>query len=77
MSAVQLLHHLLPLVTYSFNSSAIMKTPENTEKNYDDLEQADGGIKTEHSDNLACVWSCVSLINGILLHILSPMLLLA
>jgi len=70
---------LYPLVTHSFNSSAT-KTQENTEENYDDLEQADGGIQTEHSDNLdnlARVWSCVSLINGILLHILSPMLLLA
>jgi hypothetical protein len=68
-----------PLVTYSFNSSAT-KTPENTEENYDDLEQADGGIQTEHSDNLdnlVHVWSCMSLINGILLHILSPMQLLA
>jgi len=68
-----------PLVTHSFNSSAT-KTQENIEENYDNLEQADGGIITEHSnnlDNLACVCSCVSLIKGILLHVLSPMLLLA
>jgi len=39
-----------------------MKTPESTDENYDDLEQADGGIQTEHSDNLDNLAHSITLI---------------
>jgi hypothetical protein len=37
-----------PLTPTTPTSSAI-KTPANTEENYDDLEQEDGSIQTKHS----------------------------